>query len=128
MGKKIALFFVFIIICGTLSACNNNNNNSSSSSSSIEGTLWLLTSGTIGGADFSKEELKEAYGDYTYSFEKDGVVTITVLEKTFQGTYTQKENIVEINNAGQEYTAQVEGDTMKMDYLDVSYVFTKQES
>lgn len=127
MGKKIALFFVFIIICGTLSACNNNNN-SSSSSSSIEGTLWLLTSGTIGGADFSKEELKEAYGDYTYSFEKDGVVTITVLEKTFQGTYTQKENIVEINNAGQEYTAQVEGDTMKMDYLDVSYVFTKQES
>lgn len=122
MGKKIALFFVFIIICGTLSACNNN-----SSSSSIEGTLWLLTSGTIGGADFSKEELKEAYGDYTYSFEKDGVVTITVLEQTSQGSYTQKENNVEINHAGQEYTAQVEGNTMRMDYQDVSYIFTKQE-
>lgn len=118
MGKKIAVFLISILFCINLSAC--------AEAESVAGTTWLLTDASFGGTAYTKEELQALYGEYTYSFEDNGIVSITVLEHTSQGTYLQKGQKIEISHAGQNFTAAVNGNRMTMEYLGFSFTFAKQ--
>ncbi len=121
----IALSIITLFACALMfTACSKAPEASTAGTSSLEGTTWILSSGSAEGQDI---DMVEMFGEITYEFKANGVVTTAMAGQEIDTTYTQDGNTITIDNGdGSKSTLTLDGDKMTIEEQGAILEFTKK--
>lgn len=111
----LAVVFVFSIILG---ACGSKK------PINVEGTTWVIDSLKDKSGNKATDEDFESLGmkDYKVEFKKDGVMTVSAAGVTVDGTWSQSDNIVTVDDGQKKLEYTLDGN--KMTITENGYTFT----
>ena len=120
MKKKLTLLLALVLLCASvLTAC--------SKSSDVTGTVWELTGGEMQGQKLTSDLIELAFGKFTYEFNKDGVLVITIGDESVDASWTQDGSEITIKPGnGNSATAEIDGNKLTMMIDSDKMVFTKK--